>query len=722
MPHPVTCGACNAAFSIPDDVWEKRVEGQVATLKCRQCKAPILIDGRTRKSSSSFSTESKRKEDAVPNEAHAQPALSPVPQIVQGSAAAPTDTKSELKAQGQASLPDGTSDATAFDKRQPTNAKATEPKRFGAQSSGSTLNATPEIARRPMGSTESEVSRPKHDAPVDARGTPAVALSATKSPKQALSPESRDPTSPRTAEPSRAKSTSSAGAAVIAPRGASTTKTVGIQRKLDTKSSPSPDEKTRDRKADYSWVVSVDPDSDREMTMAQISAAIADGTITHENIVWREGMSEWAPISTVPELKHLAKHANVAGPSAGGRFGRGLPSDGSEDETFVYRPENKAANIASAGATTTSKFAVSTSVPSSSGAATAKSTGSTKRDAGIVRDGADVAKVAKQTGESHRDPPATPAAARGAVGPVKGGGPPPLRKALASTPDERADAVTSEEERAGEAQSLGALAGMGTRNVGTGPRSTAGGPPPLPQQPGSPRTARAETRDLVLHDHSPASLPVVTALEPPRLPAAVSAASSPSDIAALMRMRPKFPKWLPFAALGGIVLLAAVFAGMSWFGNDNVGESGKSNTSSDKGGLPLSASTNAGINNTNTTGSGPESVKTSENRESSSGFANQFAQAAAKQRPTSHFERESAEKALTPGFAKAAACHNKGEPTGNVAVTLSISPSGQILSVTVPPPFAGTFTAECIRNALTELRVPPFQGAPARLAHSISIR
>ena len=710
MPHPVTCGACNAAFSIPDDVWEKRVEGQVATLKCRQCKAPILIDGRTRKSSSSFSTESKRKEESVPNEPHAQPALSPVPLIVQGSSAAPTDTKSGLKARAQASLPEGAGTVTASDKRQPTNIKFTEPKRLGAQSSGSTLNATPEIARRPTGSAESEVSQPKHDAPVEARGTPAVAFSATKSPKQALSPANRDPASPRTAEPSRSKVASSTGAAVIVPREASTTKTVGIQRKLDTKSSPSPDEKTRDRKADYSWIVSVDPDNDREMTMAQISAAIADGTITQENIVWREGMSEWAPISTVPELKHLAKHANVVGPSAGSRFGRSSPSDGSEDETFVYRPENKVANMASAG-TATAK----------SSASTAKSTAATRRDAGVVRDGADVAKVAKQTGESHRDSPAVPAA-RAAIGPVKGGGPPPLRKALASTPDERADAATSEEERARPAQSLGVLAGMGTRNAGTGPRSPAGGPPPLPQQPGSLRTALAEPRDIVLHDHSPASLPVVTALEPPRLPAAVSAASSPSDIAALMRMRPKFPKWLPFAALGGIVLLAAVFAGMSWFGNDNVSESGKSTASRDKGGAPVPAGTNPGINNINATGSGPESVKTSENRESSSGFANQFAQAAAKQRPTSHFERESAEKALTSGFAKAAACHNKGEPTGNVAVTLSISPSGQILSVTVPAPFAGTFTADCIRNALAELRVPPFQGAPARLAHSISIR
>jgi hypothetical protein len=46
MPHPVTCGACTATFSIPDEVWDKRVHGQVATLKCRQCKAPIEVDGR----------------------------------------------------------------------------------------------------------------------------------------------------------------------------------------------------------------------------------------------------------------------------------------------------------------------------------------------------------------------------------------------------------------------------------------------------------------------------------------------------------------------------------------------------------------------------------------------------------------------------------------------------------------------------------------------------
>ncbi len=45
MPHTVNCGACHASFAIPDDIWDRRVRGRVATLKCRSCKAEIRVDG-----------------------------------------------------------------------------------------------------------------------------------------------------------------------------------------------------------------------------------------------------------------------------------------------------------------------------------------------------------------------------------------------------------------------------------------------------------------------------------------------------------------------------------------------------------------------------------------------------------------------------------------------------------------------------------------------------
>jgi hypothetical protein len=209
---------------------------------------------------------------------------------------------------------------------------------------------------------------------------------------------------------------------------------------------------------------------------------------------------------------------------------------------------------------------------------------------------------------------------------------------------------------------------------------------------------------------------------PLRMPATPSFAPRPSDIAALVKIRPKFPKWLPLAVLSGAVLLMAVLAALSWRGGENPTENGKdsNNATSDNSGVPF-GSTHSGRSGTPSVNSGTDTAQGSKSGDLSAGFSNQFAQAAAKQRPSARFDRDAAEKALAPGFLKAAGCHHKGEPTGSATVTLSISPSGQVLSVTLGAPFTTTFTAECIRNALRENQVPPFQGSPGRLAHSITI-
>ena len=45
MPLPVTCPACGKSFSIADDVFEQKIKGRVVTVKCKQCQAPIRVDG-----------------------------------------------------------------------------------------------------------------------------------------------------------------------------------------------------------------------------------------------------------------------------------------------------------------------------------------------------------------------------------------------------------------------------------------------------------------------------------------------------------------------------------------------------------------------------------------------------------------------------------------------------------------------------------------------------
>jgi hypothetical protein len=159
-------------------------------------------------------------------------------------------------------------------------------------------------------------------------------------------------------------------------------------------------------------------------------------------------------------------------------------------------------------------------------------------------------------------------------------------------------------------------------------------------------------------------------------------------------------------------------AALSWRGGDNPDSADRKTP--DNAALPLGNSPGR-LGPSTAAQTSAQAQAASKPGDLSAGFANKFAQAAAKQRPSARFDKEIAEKALAPGFAKAAGCHNKGEPTGVASVTLSIAPSGQVLSVTVAPPFATSFTAECIRNALREITVPPFQGSPGRLAHSITV-
>ena len=232
----------------------------------------------------------------------------------------------------------------------------------------------------------------------------------------------------------------------------------------------------------------------------------------------------------------------------------------------------------------------------------------------------------------------------------------------------------------------------------------------------------AQSREEGPRVHSPASMPVMTALVVPLgANRAVSIPPRQSDIAALLKIRPIFPKWLPFAVLGTIVLSVAGLAALSWTRGDTTAEGPTLGTSSQRNlTYPENAAASSMAKQSAAT-SAPSS-SASDTRATSGAFASQFAQAAAQQRPTTRFDRNATVKALAAGLAKAASCHNRGDPTGAATITLSISPSGQVLSVTVAPPFATTFTAECIRNALTDVKCPPFQGAPGRLVHSISIR
>lgn len=580
MPHPVSCGACNATFSIPDEVWEKRVDGQLATLKCRQCKAPIQVDGRARRGS--ITSEATKGHPVTGTAASGDRASSPDPS---GTRAAPVTRAASL------------GDAT----------RTTTPKPAGAISAGSSLKQ-PSLREAPV---------------VDGMTSAGSASSDWLSSKH-------------------------------------TGATAGLKNAGQERLAPQPDArgtapqpKKEDRPLTTShWTTEASGDSSRNTVKVDRNVAASHKRVQLPN-------------------QAAGKQPNLA-----------VPAKTAE----TPKPTTPAIPTASAAHSAPSVIA-SNQLPPTSSVETA-------------RPALESAAVAtnKLAGE------AKPAAV------VRGGGPPPLRK----TQTEIADPISA------SAHGIPA-----SPDKPKGPK--AGGPPPLPHQPTShdapvPGNERVvQSREEGPRVHSPASMPVVTAMVMPLgADRAVSVPPRQSDIAALLKIRPKFPKWLPFAVLGTIVLSVAGLAALSWTRGDTTAEGPTLGTSGKPDLTYPENGTASAVAKQNVATSAPSSAA-SDTRATSGAFASQFAQAAAQQRPTTRFDRDATVKALATGLARAASCHNRGDPTGAAIVTLSISPSGQVLSVTVAPPFATTFTAECIRNALVDVKCPPFQGAPGRLVHSISI-
>ena len=45
MSLEVQCGECSARFTLPDDLYERKVRGRIVTVRCKKCRADISVDG-----------------------------------------------------------------------------------------------------------------------------------------------------------------------------------------------------------------------------------------------------------------------------------------------------------------------------------------------------------------------------------------------------------------------------------------------------------------------------------------------------------------------------------------------------------------------------------------------------------------------------------------------------------------------------------------------------
>ncbi|WP_437952379.1 zinc-ribbon domain-containing protein [Sorangium sp. So ce296] len=64
------------------------------------------------------------------------------------------------------------------------------------------------------------------------------------------------------------------------------------------------------------WTVNVAEGDERTMTTAQLVTEYGRGALSNDTYVWKEGMSDWLPIASVPELKERFSSRDDAAPAA----------------------------------------------------------------------------------------------------------------------------------------------------------------------------------------------------------------------------------------------------------------------------------------------------------------------------------------------------------------------------------------------------------------------
>jgi hypothetical protein len=85
------------------------------------------------------------------------------------------------------------------------------------------------------------------------------------------------------------------------------------------------------------------------------------------------------------------------------------------------------------------------------------------------------------------------------------------------------------------------------------------------------------------------------------------------------------------------------------------------------------------------------------------------------------FDRGAAASALSERK-RTAACSSLEAPKGSGHLMVYFSPNGTAEKVVVDqPPFAGTPTADCLRDHFSSIRIPPFNGSPVRVGIMFSI-
>ncbi len=706
MPYSVRCKACSSSFAIPDEIWDKRVKGRIATLKCRSCKAEIHVDG-TKEGVVQLSVAPPAAPVSSPAATASptpEPAAAPTAAAALRVAAPNTPTISEAASISETTTSLGIAASPAI----ATTASPMPPRAgAGGFSNKPSAKAAQEIAAADAGWS---LMPPPGD-------LERVGLSPKPTPA-AVTPKLTEPT-PAAPTPAPPPVANTAPTASVPP----------ISISPDSVEDLPPDP--------HLWVVSYGEDDDRELTEKQIATELIKGHITLSTIVWQEGMDEWLPISGV---KVLAKYAPAQRP-APIRLAKSAVT-------------SKAGAQPARAATAPTTAKTGSTVPRQAAQPSEKQPSSPVVDPKTSPKGKDPEPktATKATAAAQAQGP-QPAASEGR----SGKGPPPLTKSI--------DSKALETKRHAAATNAGSKVPANKVAIATSGSSGAGQqggkPPPLGRRPltadvASPWTQedpneevltsapdvgaaiQAKVATSAIGNAAPAAA-VAEQSTPSQRSAAKASIRPPKPVetaTSLVRrtegasgqdllitdddflaMQRRYPKWaLPAGIVGGMALIGLLVVAL------NSGEQPPT--------LPATpaADTNAVLRenpaanqaqprhrqpdlNAIPTGLGVASDEKD--------FAKLFAQSALKTSGT--FDVKAAEQATKNVMELAARCRVAPDPSGQARVVITFSTAGQVLSVQIGSPYANTTTGKCIEKALRQIRTRAFQGEPGRLPLTVPI-
>jgi hypothetical protein len=777
MPYSVRCKACSSSFAIPDDIWDKRVRGRVATLKCRSCKAEIQVDG----NKPSLSQSPSSAPTSSPNVASAGSGVStdtasssqtsramtrggPVATRATGAATSVGSPGSRVPVLGVKPVAKAADDVAAADLGWSMVPPAAELLSVGVTSGSGT--ATDPQQPRPgapaatsVGATGQHPEVPHEPAKTSGQTSSVTATKTTRSVAATTQTKQTEvsiktPVQPRqrtskTNSPSLESNViTSATATPIASEAPSTTPALKLEAREKPAAAPTAAPVATATESEPSiadlWVVSYGDDDDREMTEKQIATELVRGNINLSTIVWHDGMPEWMPISGVSAL---AKHAPTPKPTA--RIAK-QSSPRSQPRSAVPQPTSSVAGKPATGTSAASTTPRPAATPTSR---EPKSPLNVRREAKSSPTIAEPLAPATtqsrkptppplpKSGVSHEHPlrvegsidasdDADRETAASQVEPTAGTSgtrPPALprrRPSPASSPWDEPEAEPVEDVLT-SAPDVGTIQSE-PRTHGSAASSdlAQASPRPAPVALAPAETSRAGAA------FAPVASPGKVSFPPPkpaqtatstvmRTEASSTAADKTISDEEFLAMQRRLPKW---AIPVGIVVAVAAIGGVVYLLQSKE-ELPPLPVAPVVVPIPVASSrdtADAPVSRRGPAGTAVPPASSSNQPSDEKDFARLFAESVGK--ATGGFDPKAAEAAAASAIDAASRCRHAPEPPGRAQVVVTFATSGQVLSVQVAPPHTKTATGACVTAALQPVKITPFQGRPGRLTLNVPLR